>query len=205
MIHLLCSLIILIWGRAKLCFKDGRVVMHLKIQGLNLTGYLGTSQYYLQNLKIIDVNSNCIMSEILILFLHGKFKFGPVRPPRNTSASSTAVLYFDKTDFRRLQNGRTVYLKTVVKLNTLIHEKLLDECFLGNNIGLRCELEISIINEFRMRYGNDSSVDYLEKVVNIGEETVAAMRTVDDIHDLFIVGRGQGMISPSTAGLTDLE
>jgi hypothetical protein len=37
-------------------------------------------------------------------------------------------------------DGRTVYLKTVVKLNTLIHEKLLDECFLGNNIGLRCEV-----------------------------------------------------------------
>ncbi|KAG5052156.1 hypothetical protein JHK85_004697 [Glycine max] len=26
---------------------------------------------------------------------------------------------------------------------------------------------------------------------------------MDDIHDLFIVGRGQGVISPLTAGLTD--
>jgi hypothetical protein len=43
-----------------------------------------------------------------------------------------------------------------------------------------------------MRYENDSSVDYLDKVVNNGEETVAAIRTIDDIHDLFIVGRGQG-------------
>ncbi|GAU19592.1 hypothetical protein TSUD_304050, partial [Trifolium subterraneum] len=60
-----------------------------------------------------------------------------------------------------------------------------------------------LIHEFRVRYGNDSSVDYLEKVVNNGEETVAAIRTIDDIHDLFIVGRGQGMISPLTAGLTD--
>ncbi|WJX51967.1 hypothetical protein P8452_38121 [Trifolium repens] len=51
-----------------------------KIQGLNLTGYLGTSQYNLQNLTIIDVSSNCIMSEITY-----------VRPPWNTSASSTAV------------------------------------------------------------------------------------------------------------------
>ncbi|CAJ2641509.1 unnamed protein product [Trifolium pratense] len=64
-------------------------------------------------------------------------------------------------------------------------------------------LDDKLINEFRMRYGNDNSVDYLEKVVNNGEETVAVIRTMDDIHDLFIVGRGQGMISPLTAGLTD--
>jgi hypothetical protein len=64
-------------------------------------------------------------------------------------------------------------------------------------------LDDKLIHEFRIRYGNDSSVDYLEKVVNNGEETVAAIRTIDDIHDLFIVGRGQGMISPLTAGLTD--
>jgi len=31
----------------------------------------------------------------------------------------------------------------------------------------------------------------------------SAMRTMDDIHDLFIVGRGQGVISPLTTGLTD--
>lgn len=65
------------------------------------------------------------------------------------------------------------------------------------------QLDDKLIHEFRMRYGNDESVDYFEKVVNNGEETVSAIRTMDDIHDLFIVGRGQGMISPLTAGLTD--
>ncbi|KAG5148487.1 hypothetical protein JHK82_015368 [Glycine max] len=33
--------------------------------------------------------------------------------------------------------------------------------------------------------------------------SLAAIGTMDDIHDLFIVGRGQGVISPLTAGLTD--
>ncbi|WJX46719.1 non-specific serine/threonine protein kinase [Trifolium repens] len=48
-------------------------IINFKIQGLNLTGYLGTSQYNLKNLTIIDVSLNCIMSEItLVMFvLHG--------------------------------------------------------------------------------------------------------------------------------------
>ncbi|KAL3818209.1 hypothetical protein ACJIZ3_004114 [Penstemon smallii] len=65
------------------------------------------------------------------------------------------------------------------------------------------QLDDDYINEFRSRTMNDSSVVYTEKVVNHGEETVAAIRSIDAIHDLFIVGRGQGMISPVTAGLTD--
>ncbi|KAG4982842.1 hypothetical protein JHK87_027591 [Glycine soja] len=60
-----------------------------------------------------------------------------------------------------------------------------------------------LIHEFRMRCGDDDAVDYVEKVVSNGEDTVAAIRTMDDIHDLFIVGRGQGVISPLTTGLTD--
>lgn len=64
-------------------------------------------------------------------------------------------------------------------------------------------LDNEYINEFRMRNANDESIMYIEKVVNNGEETVAAIRSIDSLHDLFIVGRGQGMISPLTAGLTD--
>ncbi|XP_057740867.1 cation/H(+) antiporter 15-like [Arachis stenosperma] len=65
------------------------------------------------------------------------------------------------------------------------------------------QLDENLLHDFRMRFQEDVSVDYFEKVVNNGEETVAAIRTMDDIHDLFIVGRGQGIISPLTAGLTD--
>nr|XP_043612070.1 cation/H(+) antiporter 15 [Erigeron canadensis] len=58
------------------------------------------------------------------------------------------------------------------------------------------------INQFKARIANEGSIVYNETVVNNGEETMAAIRSVDNDHDLFIVGRGQGM-SPLTAGLTD--
>ncbi|KAF5750096.1 hypothetical protein HS088_TW03G00428 [Tripterygium wilfordii] len=65
------------------------------------------------------------------------------------------------------------------------------------------QLDEVSINKFRMKNASDDSIYYIEKVVNNGEETVAAIRSMDNVHDLFIVGRGQGMISPLTAGLTD--
>ncbi|KAI4328636.1 hypothetical protein L6164_020972 [Bauhinia variegata] len=65
------------------------------------------------------------------------------------------------------------------------------------------KLDQKFLHYFRTKHANDDSIVYSEKVVNNGEETVAAIRQMDDIHDLFIVGRGQGMISPLTAGLTD--
>ncbi|XAR70445.1 hypothetical protein NMG60_11027295 [Bertholletia excelsa] len=65
------------------------------------------------------------------------------------------------------------------------------------------QLDEDYINEFRARTASDESVIYTERVVNNGEETVAAIRSVDNVHDLFVVGRGQGTVSPLTAGLTD--
>ncbi|KAJ8617472.1 hypothetical protein MRB53_013658 [Persea americana] len=65
------------------------------------------------------------------------------------------------------------------------------------------QIDEEFLNEFRLNYVNDESIVYLEKVVNNGEETVAAIRGMDNVHDLYIVGRGQGRISPLTAGLTE--
>ncbi|KAM0002801.1 putative cation/H+ exchanger, sodium/solute symporter superfamily [Helianthus debilis subsp. tardiflorus] len=59
------------------------------------------------------------------------------------------------------------------------------------------------INQFKTRIANEGSIIYTERVVNNGEETVAAIRSVDPVHDLFIVGRGQGVASSLTAGMTD--
>lgn len=65
------------------------------------------------------------------------------------------------------------------------------------------QLDEEYINEFRMKIANDESVVYTEKLANNGEETLAAIRSMDQAHDLFIVGRGQGVTSPLTDGLTD--
>ncbi|GMH14968.1 hypothetical protein Nepgr_016809 [Nepenthes gracilis] len=65
------------------------------------------------------------------------------------------------------------------------------------------QLDEEYINEFRMRTASNESITFREVVVNNGEETVAAIRSIDSMHDLFIVGRGQGMTSSVTAGLTD--
>ncbi|XP_047330699.1 cation/H(+) antiporter 15-like [Impatiens glandulifera] len=59
------------------------------------------------------------------------------------------------------------------------------------------------VNEFRAWTSNNESVRYVEQVVNNGEETMACIRSIDPIHDLFIVGRDEGRISPLKAGLTD--
>ncbi|KGN62161.1 cation/H(+) antiporter 15 [Cucumis sativus] len=65
------------------------------------------------------------------------------------------------------------------------------------------KLDEDHISEFRARNPNSESITYTEKVLNNGEETVAAIRSMNDAHDLFIVGRGESHISPLTAGLTD--
>lgn len=54
-----------------------------------------------------------------------------------------------------------------------------------------------------MRTMSNESVTYVEKVVNNGEETVTIIRSMDKIHDLYVVGRGQGSESNLTIGLTD--
>ncbi|KAL8112342.1 cation/H(+) antiporter 15-like [Apium graveolens] len=65
------------------------------------------------------------------------------------------------------------------------------------------QLDDDHINAFREKSKDDESIIYTEKIVSNGEQTLAAIRSIDNIHDLFIVGRGQGMTSPLTAGLTD--
>ncbi|XP_077214822.1 cation/H(+) antiporter 15-like [Tasmannia lanceolata] len=65
------------------------------------------------------------------------------------------------------------------------------------------QLDDDFISEFRVKNVNDESVVYMEKVVNDGEETVAAISCMDSINDLYIVGRGQGTVSPLTTGMTD--
>ncbi|CAL5418196.1 unnamed protein product [Camellia sinensis] len=65
------------------------------------------------------------------------------------------------------------------------------------------QLDDDYIKEFRMMKTNDESFSYIERVVNNGEDTVAAIRSVDNMHDLIIVGRGGEIISRLTTGLNE--
>ncbi|WOL08897.1 hypothetical protein Cni_G17650 [Canna indica] len=58
------------------------------------------------------------------------------------------------------------------------------------------------ISEFRARCGG-GMVQYVERVVRNAEETVAVLREIDGAQDLYVVGRGKGVESPLTAGLTE--
>ncbi|CAJ1937801.1 unnamed protein product [Sphenostylis stenocarpa] len=78
-----------------------------------------------------------------------------------------------------------------------------DELTVKTDKDTQKQLDEKLLHWFRTSHENEGSVIYVEKMVNNGEQTVAAIRSMDDIHDLFIIGRGQGMKSPLTAGLTD--
>ncbi|KAF6137655.1 hypothetical protein GIB67_001509 [Kingdonia uniflora] len=59
------------------------------------------------------------------------------------------------------------------------------------------------ITDFRLQNVSDETIVYTEKFINNAEEIVAAVRSMENINDLHIVGRGQGMISLLIAGLND--
>ncbi|CAO2831204.1 unnamed protein product [Amaranthus hypochondriacus] len=65
------------------------------------------------------------------------------------------------------------------------------------------QLDEEYINTFKTKIASHNSLTYSERIVNNGEETVASIRAIDSVYDLYIVGRGQAVISPLTAGLTD--
>ncbi|XP_039113729.1 cation/H(+) antiporter 15 [Dioscorea cayenensis subsp. rotundata] len=66
------------------------------------------------------------------------------------------------------------------------------------------QMDDEYLNEFRLKNVNDETVIYMERVVNNSEETVAAIRSMDSIHDLYIVGRGAGeMASGMLAGMIE--
>lgn len=71
----------------------------------------------------------------------------------------------------------------------LEREKLLDDDYLG---------------KFRTATENEKNINYYELVLNDEEEAIKAIKSMDENnHDLYIVGKGQGMVTPLTAGLAD--
>ncbi|XP_010932717.1 cation/H(+) antiporter 15 [Elaeis guineensis] len=60
-----------------------------------------------------------------------------------------------------------------------------------------------MLNEFRLRFVSNETVLYTEKVVSNSEDTVAVVRSMEAVYDLYVVGRGRRVASPLTAGLEE--
>ncbi|KAK8957730.1 Cation/H(+) antiporter 15 [Platanthera zijinensis] len=61
-----------------------------------------------------------------------------------------------------------------------------------------------IIATFRLKHAGNDRVVYREMAVTSGEEVVAAVRGIESVYDLYVVGRGHGGAAAGlTAGLTE--
>ncbi|XP_059637554.1 cation/H(+) antiporter 15-like [Cornus florida] len=66
------------------------------------------------------------------------------------------------------------------------------------------ERDEDFLNKFKINTGDDASISYSELLLNNEEDTVTAIKAMDrENYDLYVVGKGRGMMSPLTAGLID--
>nr|GLL28968.1 cation/H(+) antiporter 15-like [Ipomoea trifida] len=66
------------------------------------------------------------------------------------------------------------------------------------------EIDQELLNEFKTSTLNNNSVTYVEVVLNNEEETANSIKAMETRnYDLYMVGRGRGVVSPLTAGLAD--
>ncbi|CAL5369032.1 unnamed protein product [Camellia sinensis] len=67
------------------------------------------------------------------------------------------------------------------------------------------EADTAVLTEFYNRYVTSGQVGYVEKYVETGAETAAALRDMADMYSLFIVGKGGRGHSPLTSAMSDWE
>ncbi|CAK7350245.1 unnamed protein product [Dovyalis caffra] len=65
------------------------------------------------------------------------------------------------------------------------------------------KLDDEYVNEFRLKTAGEEFVSYKEKVANNDEDIVLALREMHHTYDLYVVGKGEGIVSPLTAALAD--
>lgn len=68
---------------------------------------------------------------------------------------------------------------------------------------IETRLDNECIREFRLRFASSASVSYVEKVVSDSAETVEAIRSMDILYNLYVVGKASGEDSPLVAGMTE--
>ncbi|CAK7354758.1 unnamed protein product [Dovyalis caffra] len=65
------------------------------------------------------------------------------------------------------------------------------------------QIDEKYVNEFRFKSMCNDRVTYLEKVVNNGDDIMRTIKEMFDYCDLYMLGRGQGVESPFTLGLSE--
>ncbi|KAI3456040.1 hypothetical protein Pfo_012703 [Paulownia fortunei] len=107
----------------------------------------------------------------------------------STDVRLTVVRFIPSTDAVELDPVETTDRNQVTLQIDYEREKLLDDDYLG---------------KFKIATMNSKSISYCELVLNDEEEAIKAIKSMDEHnHDLYIVGRGRGMVSPLTTGLAD--
>lgn len=107
----------------------------------------------------------------------------------DTDSRLTVVRFIPSTDAAAMDTMEPTDRNHVSLQIDNEREKLLDDDYLG---------------KFKMATMNSNSIRYCELVLNDEEETIKTIKSMDENkHDLYIVGRGRGMVSPLTSGLAD--
>ncbi|KAK6124084.1 hypothetical protein DH2020_042169 [Rehmannia glutinosa] len=108
----------------------------------------------------------------------------------NTDVRLTVVRFIPSTDTYEPPEPMEAGDKNQVTLQIdYEREKLLDDDYLS---------------KFKTATMSSKSISYFELVLNDEEEAIKAIKSMDEHkHDLYIVGRGRGMVSPLTSGLAD--
>lgn len=103
------------------------------------------------------------------------------------------------TVVRFLPSKEVVEMESAINVSTEVEEMLSAK----HNNERQTSIDEHYINEFRLNTVDNESVVYIEKMVNNGEETVSAISAMDNSFDLYIVGKGTGIMSPLTLGLSE--
>ncbi|XP_073297411.1 cation/H(+) antiporter 15-like [Primulina huaijiensis] len=111
------------------------------------------------------------------------------RMVEGSDAKLTVMRFIPSADAEKLEHVEPANDGHVSLHIDIEREKLLDEDYLG---------------KFKTATINNNSISYCELVLNDEEETIKAIKSMDENnYDLYMVGRGRVMTSPLTAGLTD--
>lgn len=172
------------------------------------------------NPSILEVNQNLLKkSPCSVGILVDRGLGLSVHPDNKKLQCRIAVLFVGGPDDHEAVSYATRMTKTIGVHLTVIRflpgkeaeiENLNGESFENGNENLTgmsmdeegIEFDDEFINEFRFKTMCEQQINYQEKIVNSGEDLLECIRSKYNDFDLYIVGRGDGVNSPVTMGLT---